>query len=88
MRRWAASPTFYYQVAGLSGLTGVFYVYNLEEVPISGRRRFNIISVQTEEAMAKQMYSQIMAEYRGRILPVGGLLLCGWEGPGRIEGLA
>jgi hypothetical protein len=75
-QRWARSPTFYYQIAGLSGAVGVFYVYNLEQVPVSGRRRFNIISVETEMAMAQEMYAQIMREYNGRILPVSHVSSC------------
>lgn len=35
MRRWAARPTFYYEVGGLAGACGGFYIYNLEVVPVS-----------------------------------------------------
>lgn len=70
LRRWAASPTFYYQVAALSGIVGSFYVYNLEEVPVSGRRRFNIITIEQEIELSKQMYAEILQQYRGQILPV------------------
>lgn len=34
LNRWAQSPTFYYQVAGIGGAGGVFYISNLEEVPV------------------------------------------------------
>jgi hypothetical protein len=44
-RRWAARPTFYYEVGGLSLGLGGLYAYNLETVPVSGRRRFNIFGV-------------------------------------------
>ncbi|KAJ9639613.1 uncharacterized protein PV06_03066 [Exophiala oligosperma] len=48
-----------------------FYVYNLEEVPITHRRRFNIYSPESEKAEAggPQAYNTILNQYRGRILP-------------------
>lgn len=33
---------------------GAFYVYNLETVPVSGRRRFNFFSAEMEALMAEQ----------------------------------
>ncbi|CAD0010770.1 unnamed protein product, partial [Aureobasidium pullulans] len=33
MKRWTDRRTFYYEVGGLSGLCGAFYIYNLEVVP-------------------------------------------------------
>jgi len=39
-------------VAILGG--GTFYVYNLETVPVSGRRRFNFLSTEMEAQMAQQ----------------------------------
>jgi len=35
MKRWTDRRTFYYEVGGLSGLCGAFYIYNLEVVPVS-----------------------------------------------------
>ena len=32
--RWASRPTFYYEVGALGGVTAVYYIYNLEEVPV------------------------------------------------------
>ena len=72
--RWVASRTFYYQVAGIAGVIGGFYVYNLEKVPVSGRRRFNVISVEEEAELSKQMYAEVMQQFRGKILPVRWLL--------------
>lgn len=66
---WAARPTFYYEVGGITAVVVGAYVYNLEEVPVSGRRRFNIISPETEVSMASSMYQQVLQEYQGRILP-------------------
>ncbi|KEF59892.1 uncharacterized protein A1O9_04740 [Exophiala aquamarina CBS 119918] len=54
-------------VAGTGG--GIFYVANLEEVPITHRRRFNIISPATEKSLGAEGYSQILQQYQGKILP-------------------
>jgi Zn-dependent protease with chaperone function len=67
--RWAARPTFYRDVGLLSAGTGGIYLYNLEEVPVSGRRRFNIISPGMEEALGRSSVEQVRQEYKGRILP-------------------
>ncbi len=66
---WRASPGFRYGVGALTvGFGGLFY-YNIEQVPISGRRRFNCISPAYEEAMAKSHYQGIMQAYGRDILP-------------------
>ncbi|KAF8423654.1 peptidase M48 [Tirmania nivea] len=52
-----------------SGL-GVFYVSNIETVPVSGRKRFNVFSPKYEAQMAKALYESTMQQFRGRILPV------------------
>lgn len=67
--RWAARPTFYRDIGIITVGTGGFYIYNLEEVPVSGRRRFNIISPSLEEMIGKASVDQVKEEYRGRILP-------------------
>jgi hypothetical protein len=67
--RWAARPTFYRDVGLISVGTGGVYLYNLEEVPVSGRRRFNIISPGMEEALGQSTVEQVRQEYKGRILP-------------------
>ena len=46
-----------------------FYIYNLETVPVSGRRRFNCISAKRETDMAQQLYGQVMQEFGSRVLP-------------------
>ena len=38
-------------------------------MPVSGRRRFNIISPGIEEALGQQSVEQVRQEYQGRILP-------------------
>jgi predicted Zn-dependent protease len=55
----------------VTGTGGVVYVYNLEEVPITRRRRFNIISPEAEQQMmgGTEAYEMILKEFRGKILP-------------------
>ncbi|KAF1847305.1 uncharacterized protein K460DRAFT_402664 [Cucurbitaria berberidis CBS 394.84] len=67
--RWAARPTFYRDIGLITAGTGGIYVYNLEQVPVSGRRRFNIISPGMEEMMGKASVDQVREEYKGQILP-------------------
>ena len=66
---WQTSPLFRSSVLILSGGSGVFYVYNLETVPISGRRRFNCISEDWEKQQSQGAFRQVMREYRNQILP-------------------
>lgn len=67
-QRWAARPTFYYEIGGLSFACGGFYIINLEEVPVSGRKRFNIVPKDMEASQGQQMYAATMQEFRGRIM--------------------
>ncbi|KAM0716505.1 hypothetical protein Q7P37_007950 [Cladosporium fusiforme] len=69
LRRWASHPHFYYHVAGIGGAVGGVYIYNLEEVPVSHRRRFNIVSPETEQQTGLAMYKQTMQQYGSQILP-------------------
>lgn len=66
--RWASSPTFYYQVAGLSGVAATVYVYNLETVEVSGRRRFNIVSPEFEKSMAEGQSEQVLQQFGPKIM--------------------
>lgn len=68
-RRWAQHPRFYYHVAGIGGTMGGVYVYNLEEVPVSHRRRFNIVGKEKEKEAGQMMYQQTMQQYGNQILP-------------------
>lgn len=61
-------------------------MYNLEVVPVSGRRRFNVVSYETEEAMSRQMYQQVLQEFGGRILPVSFVVLWGLGEGGEMKG--
>nr|OQO32186.1 hypothetical protein B0A51_00555 [Rachicladosporium sp. CCFEE 5018] len=68
-QRWAARPTFYYEIGGIGAVGGGVYIANLEEVPVSHRRRFNVVSPATEAETGKQMYQQTMQEFGNRLLP-------------------
>ena len=68
-RRWAARPTFYYECAGLGGVGAGLYVYNLEEVPVTGRKRFNIFGEEFLLNQDSQLYHQTLQEFRGQLLP-------------------
>jgi hypothetical protein len=69
LTRWAASPYFYVQSSGIAIVGGSIYVYNLETIPVSGRRRFNIISPEQELAEGKESYAALLQQYQGQILP-------------------
>ena len=66
--RWVARPTFYRDVGVLTAGTGTVYVLNLEEVPVSGRRRFNVVSARLEASLAASTVAEIQQQYAGRIL--------------------
>lgn len=65
---WRTSPNFRYGVGAVGAAGGGFYYYNLEQVPISGRQRFNCISPAREESIAKAQYDSVMQEYGRQIL--------------------
>ncbi|KAG4304543.1 hypothetical protein PORY_001936 [Pneumocystis oryctolagi] len=65
----AQNRKFWYIVGAASLAAGAYYVSHLEYVPVSNRRRFNDVSPQMEKRLSQQTYSQIMRQYRGRILP-------------------
>lgn len=66
---WRTSPTFRYSVSAVGLGGGAFYYLNLEQVPISGRRRFNCYSQAREVAMAESQYRRILQEYGQHVLP-------------------
>ncbi|KAI9105376.1 peptidase family M48-domain-containing protein [Phlyctochytrium arcticum] len=45
------------------------YNSHLESVPITGRKRFVDVSPKQERAMAEMAFGQVIAQYRGQILP-------------------
>ena len=53
-----------------SGAIIIFtYVYNLEEVPVTHRRRWNIVSPSLEKKLAGAGYEGVLNQYKGRVLP-------------------
>ncbi|SMQ48942.1 unnamed protein product [Zymoseptoria tritici ST99CH_3D1] len=69
LRAWSQRPTFYYEVGGLGATCGGFYIYNLEPVAVTGRRRFNVVSPGREAEMGLQMYNQSLQEFSSKLLP-------------------
>ncbi|KAG4436306.1 hypothetical protein IFR05_008200 [Cadophora sp. M221] len=67
--RAVRSPTSKWIFILAGGSATIFYVSNLEEVPVSGRRRFNCYSDETVEAEGRRMYQMIMQENAPSILP-------------------
>jgi hypothetical protein len=68
--RWAARPTFYRDVGLITTGAGGVYVYNLETVPVSGRRRFNLVTPGLEERLGRSTVDDIKQQYAGQILDV------------------
>ena len=66
---WRVNPAVRLGVGVISVGGGVFYFSNLEDVPVSGRRRFNCISPQQEAAITKRSSEELLRLYSDRILP-------------------
>jgi len=62
-------PRTKWVVVIICGSAIVFYVSNLEEVPVSGRWRFNCYSDATVEKEGQRMYTMIMDQYKRELLP-------------------
>lgn len=55
-------------IAGGGG--AIFYIINLEEVPVSHRKRFNFITPEQEKSMVSEAsYNSLIQEFKGRVLP-------------------
>ncbi|KAG0130762.1 hypothetical protein HOY82DRAFT_608913 [Tuber indicum] len=70
-RLWE-DPNFRKFVGAVVFCGGTFYVYNIETVPVSRRRRFNFFSAEMEAQVAQQagdLYAEVKESYRGQILP-------------------
>jgi hypothetical protein len=63
------SPQFKYITIISVGGAIIFYAVNLEEVPVSGRKRFNCYSEASVEKEGQLMFKQILAENGNAILP-------------------
>ena len=66
---WQNTKGFRYGVGAVGTGTVGFVGYNIETVPVSGRKRFNWVNPVYEQQMGMAQYKQVMQEYRGRILP-------------------
>ncbi|KAI9702455.1 MAG: hypothetical protein M1836_000935 [Candelina mexicana] len=66
---WLTSQAFRYGTGLVVVGGGGFYVSNLETVPVSGRRRFNIYSPEAERNDAKGFYEHLLHQYQGQLLP-------------------
>ena len=66
---WHNSPQFRLLIFTTSAGLLTVYVYNIEEVPVSGRKRFNIISPALETQLGKSTYQVTLKEFGPRILP-------------------
>lgn len=69
LRIWQTNPQFRNTVGAIVIGGGIFYVYNLERVPVSGRLRFNCIPEEWEKSGAMQRHKQLLRQYEGQILP-------------------
>ena len=67
--RLYTSPTFRYRLGAVVLGAGVFYYWNLERVPISGRLRFNCFPPQWEERLAEMRQQAVLGAFRGSVLP-------------------
>ena len=68
---WYTNSAFRYGVGAVGLGGGAFYWYNLDRVPITGRRRFNCISPNLEKQISAGGYHQILRQFSGKVLPPG-----------------
>ena len=66
---WSTEPYFRYGLGFFGGCCAIFYVVNLERVPISGRLRFNCIPTKREQQIGEILYQKILKQYNGRMVP-------------------
>ncbi|PGH21615.1 hypothetical protein AJ80_03048 [Polytolypa hystricis UAMH7299] len=66
---WHYWDQYWHLIVGVGGVGVGFYVWNLEEVPMTGRRRFNCFTNAQELIIGQQTYEQMMQEFRPKILP-------------------
>ncbi|KAK6599548.1 hypothetical protein ACHAPF_006895 [Botrytis cinerea] len=69
IKNFTKHPALHSFIALLAGGGVLVYASNIEDVPVSGRRRFNIYSHQDMEAEGQMMYEQILRQYHNHILP-------------------
>ncbi|KAK3056645.1 metalloendopeptidase [Extremus antarcticus] len=69
LRLWFKDPLFYFHIAGIGGLWGLYYVYNLDRVPITHRWRFNTVSQHHEKQLAQRLVRDVLDNGDSTILP-------------------
>lgn len=58
-----------YGLGILGGCCAIYYVANLERVPVSGRLRFNCIPKKLEQQIGEILHQEILKQYNGRVVP-------------------
>ena len=53
----------------LAGTIAIVYFTNLETVPVTNRRRWNVISAELEKSIAGGGYEDTLKQFRGNLLP-------------------
>lgn len=69
LHRWVVSPAFYRNIGLISAGAGGIYLCNLEQVPVTGRWRFNIVPSSIEQALGAAAVEQIHSECADYFLP-------------------
>jgi hypothetical protein len=63
----------FWKLAGLVSvsicISGAYYVYHIEEVPVSKRKRFIVTSIQSEKQLGDQSYSKLKQQYAQKSFP-------------------
>ncbi|KAK5137897.1 hypothetical protein LTR08_006666 [Meristemomyces frigidus] len=67
-RRWRARPTFIYEISGIGVAVVIFYVSNLEHVPVSNRLRFRVVPYSWESSLGESLYKETMQQYGRQII--------------------
>lgn len=66
---WSTDPYSRYGLGFFVGCCVIFYVANLERVPISGRLQFNCIPTKWEQHIGGILHQKMLKQYNGRMVP-------------------
>lgn len=69
LRRWVVSPAFYRNIGLISAAAGGIYLCNLEQVPVTGRWRFNIVSSSIEKKFGAIGVEKVRQKHGEQFLP-------------------
>lgn len=69
VRLWFREPFFYFNLAAIAATCGLYYLYNREQVPVSGRIRFNYVSDHWEKQLASRSFQTELDYHSDKILP-------------------